>query len=65
MADSITILSANWNDGTTSKMPTASTTTVNAAMLEGIVRSTNSNYSGGVENFLRLLENWSSVHPVV
>jgi hypothetical protein len=28
-------------------------------MVEGIVRSTNGNYSGGLENFLRLLENWS------
>jgi len=60
MGDAITILSANWNDATTSKKPTASTTTVNAAMLAGIVRSTNSNYSGGVENFLRTLESWSS-----
>ena len=34
-------------------------TTVNAAALEGIVQSTNSNYSGGVENFLRLEEDWS------
>jgi hypothetical protein len=62
MADSITILSGNWNDGTTSKLPPPTTTTVNAAMLEGIVRSTNSLYSGGLENFLRLLEDWSSVN---
>jgi hypothetical protein len=62
MADSVTILSDNWNDGTPTKNPTAMTTTVNAAMLEGIVRSTNGNYSGGLENFLRLLENWSSVN---
>ncbi|MGD0743938.1 MAG: hypothetical protein ABSA45_02175 [Verrucomicrobiota bacterium] len=60
IADAITILSGSWNDGTTSKMPTASDTTVNAACLAGIVPSTNSNYSGGVENFLRLLESWGS-----
>ena len=69
IADSITILSTNWNDANstfgyittcTSGGPTAKVTTVNAAMLEGIVRSTNSTYSGGVENFLRLLENWGS-----
>ena len=61
MADSITILSTSWNDGITSKMPTASTITVNAACLAGIVRSTNSLYSGGVENYLRTLESWSGV----
>ncbi len=61
MADSITILSDNWNDGTTTKLPTPTTTTVNAAMVEGIVQSTNGIYSGGLENFLRLLENWTGV----
>jgi len=78
MADSVTILSDNWNDGNsvaadkstdTSGGPAASTTTVNAACLEGIVESNPNNtlsmasskgYSGGVENFLRLLENWNS-----
>jgi len=60
MADAITILSTNWNDSVTNKNPTPATTTVNAAMLEGIVRSTNGNYSGGLENFIRLLENWNS-----
>lgn len=62
MGDSITILSPNWNDSVTNKMPTPTSTTVNAAMLEGIVASNpniSGNYSGGVENFLRLLENWS------
>jgi hypothetical protein len=70
MADSITVLSTNWSDANsvfgnkaicTGGGPTPGPTTVNAAMLEGIVRSTNGIYSGGVENFLRLLENWSSV----
>jgi len=62
MGDSITILSTNWSDAITSKMPNTGNTTVNAAMLEGIVASNpaiSGNYSGGVENFLRLLENWS------
>jgi hypothetical protein len=65
MGDAITILSGNWNDGnnTSTNLATRvpSTTTVNAATLEGIVQSTNSNYSGGVENFLRMEENWSGV----
>jgi hypothetical protein len=62
MADSVTILSTNWNDAITNKMPTAGNTTVNAAMLEGIVQSDptiSGDYSGGVENFMRLLEDWS------
>jgi len=62
MGDAITVLSANWNDrdtvGTSLLIREPSATTVNAACLEGIVQSTNSNYSGGVENFLRLEENW-------
>ena len=61
MADSITILSDNWNDSITTRLPTPSSTTVNAAMLTGIVPTNpniSDNYSGGMENFLRLLENW-------
>jgi hypothetical protein len=61
MGDSITILSPSWKDSVTSKLPTPSSVTVNAAMLEGIVASNpniSGNYSGGVENFMRLLENW-------
>ena len=64
MCDAITVLSSKWNDAYTSatgigsRVPT--NTTINAACLEGIVQSTNSNYSGGVENFLRLEENWTT-----
>jgi hypothetical protein len=67
MGDSVTVLSDSWSDST-SKDPGASQTTIDAACLEGIVESTNnpasdaSGYSGGVENFLRLLENWSGVN---
>jgi hypothetical protein len=73
IADAITILSDNWADSNctfaqkatcTAGGPTPTTTTVNAAMVEGIVRSTNSLYSGGLENFLRLLENWNSGIPL-
>ncbi len=63
MGDSVTVLSTNWSDSVTSLMPTPGSTTVNAAMLEGIVQSDptiSGDYSGGVENFMRLLENWSS-----
>lgn len=77
LADAVTILSDNWNSGSsgagsdssTSMDTGAANTTVNAAMLEGVVQSDptktgnvgmNGDYSGGVENFLRLLESWSS-----
>jgi hypothetical protein len=65
MGDSITILSGAWNDtyGSGASLGSrndATDTTVNAAMLEGIVQSSGANYSGGVENFLRYLEDWSS-----
>lgn len=69
MGDAITVLSPNWNDQSytngyplTSRTPTS--TTVNAAAYEGIVPSSGTNYSGGVENFLRLLENWGSSSPL-
>jgi len=39
---------------------TASPTTVNAAFLAGIVPTSSSSYSGGVENFPRFLEDWSN-----
>ena len=75
LADAITILSSSWQDnigayakgGSYSSRSAASATTINAACIEGIVQSTNFTgapsggcYSGGVENFLRLEENWSS-----
>ena len=67
LGDAITILSTSWSDtytsGTGLNSRNAGSTTVNAATLEGIVVSTNFGgtkyYSGGVENFLRLLEDWS------
>ena len=65
IGDAITVLSGNWNDANNSATALGSrnpaATTINAACLEGIVPTAldGSNYSGGVENFLRLLENWS------
>lgn len=65
LADSITILSSNWSDsytsGTTlSSRATPLPTTVNAACLEGIVPSSGTSYSGGVENFLRMEQDWGN-----
>lgn len=65
--DAINILSNAWNDsgaGATTAPPPATHTTVNAALLGGIVPtgSVGNNYSGGAENFPRFLENWSGVN---
>jgi hypothetical protein len=71
MGDAITILSTTWSDtdsaytkaGDNMNNRNAGNTTVNAGCLEGIVQSTKvgstKHYSGGLENFLRLLENWN------
>lgn len=72
VADAVTVLSNSWSDGnsvngTSSRVP--SNTTVNAAIVAGNVPTTPPNadgsvatgavYSGGIENFPRLLENWT------
>jgi hypothetical protein len=69
VGDAITVLSTSWldsqNGGTTPGNRAAGDTTVNAAFLAGIKETalrelgTREGYSGGVENFTRLLENWS------
>jgi hypothetical protein len=66
MSDALTILSPSWQDsksGSSYTTRTASDTTVNAAILTGIVPSTGSSsstFSGGVHNLPRLLEDWNS-----
>jgi len=62
VGDAIHILSSAWNDANSSSSLSsrvAANTTVNAALMGGIVPSNGTNYSGGVENFPRFLENWS------
>src|SRR5439155_19045027 len=62
IADAITVQSNAWNDGNSDKSLSsrvASHTTVNAALIGGIVPSSGGNYSGGAENFVRFMENWS------
>jgi hypothetical protein len=58
MGDAITILSNGWNDSNGLMAPAADTT-VNAALLGGIVPTSSVSYSGGVENFPRFLEKWT------
>jgi hypothetical protein len=68
ISDALTLLSANWSDALSGSgygarpMPVA--TTVNAAIIAGVVYSTGSGattYSGGVMNLPRLLENWNGI----
>jgi hypothetical protein len=61
IADAITILSGNWKDNRSRSDLTArqaSRTTVNAGIITGIVPTRDGFYSGGVENCVRLLEDW-------
>jgi hypothetical protein len=62
IADAITILSDQFSDKYSrlglDQRP-ATNTTVNAALLGGIVPTRNGYYSGGLENFPRLLEDWT------
>ncbi len=71
VGDAIMILSTAWTDSANATKSlgnnhTANETTVNAALLSGIVETkvreshTKEGYSGGVENFPRFLENWSN-----
>ncbi len=71
-ADAVNVLSGSWLDansaGSLLSTRVASDTTVNAAFLSGIVPTLDSKrtsaeggkYSGGVENYPRFLEKWSS-----
>jgi hypothetical protein len=59
IADAVNILSNSWVD-TNPNNSTASNTTVNTAIVSGIVPTANCNYSGGAENFPRFLENWDA-----
>jgi hypothetical protein len=67
VGDSITVLSGNWLDGNSTmdfkSARQAADDTVNAAFLAGIVQTTNFNgaphFSGGLENFPRMLEEWT------
>lgn len=62
IGDAVSVLSSAWLDtnsfaGLSSRV--ANPTTVNTAIVSGIVQSSNGNYSGGAENFPRFVENWS------
>lgn len=64
VADAITILSNDWDDANSGdnlwNRRVSQATTINAAIIAGIVPSGGGYYSGGVENVLRLLEYWGN-----
>ena len=71
LADSLTVLSGHWTDSSSytayaqQSSFTASNDTINAAIVVGTMPSTGAdatNFSGGVHNLPRLLENWSSAN---
>jgi hypothetical protein len=62
VSDAVTVLSNNWDDTKSSNgLPSrnASNTSINCSIVSGIVPTSGGNYSGGAENFIRLLEDWS------
>lgn len=67
VADAVTLLSGNWLDSRSTaglSSRTAAPTTVNAAILTGVVETTYGKYSGGMENFPRFLEKWGASNPL-
>jgi len=60
ICDAINILSNNWKDNTQANNRVATDTEVNAGFIAGIKPTQDSQYSGGVENYLRFLENWTN-----
>ena len=66
ISDAVTVLSSNWSSnygaGTGIGSRTASQTWVNSDIMTGNTNTVGSQYSGGLENFVRFLENWSGVN---
>lgn len=60
IADAINVLSNSWQDSQSSSKRTASNTTFNLVFITGNVPTNEATgqYSGGLENFPRMLENW-------
>jgi hypothetical protein len=62
VADAITVLSGDWADNNSSSALSARracSTTINAGVIAGIVPSGGGYFSGGAQNLLRLLEDWT------
>lgn len=71
VSDALTVLSSAWQDSKSSSSYNsrkAVSTTVNAALIAGMVYSTGSSdtqFSGGVQNYPRLLEDWGNSSPSI
>lgn len=65
MGDALTVLSPGWNDanaaGALSTRIATGAVTVNAGLLTGNVASTATRSSGGAQNLIRFLEDWTGV----
>ncbi|MES1166843.1 MAG: hypothetical protein ABUL68_02475, partial [Pseudomonadota bacterium] len=64
MADAVTVLSSAWNDANaagpiSSRVATSGQTVINSGILTGNVPSSSSVASGGAQNLVRFLENWT------
>lgn len=63
IGDAVTVLSDAWTDSTTSRPLSArvagNSMTLNAGLLTGNIASTSSASSGGAQNLVRYLENWT------
>lgn len=63
IGDSVTVLSAGWNDlistaAHCNDRPASANITINSALVAGNTASASGYYSGGGENFVRILEDW-------
>ncbi len=58
--DTITLMSNAWTDKTSPNNPAAANTVYNMEILSGWLPTTSSNVSGGIQNFPRFVENWTS-----
>ncbi len=64
MGDAVTVLSSAWNDANSAgaigtRKATSGTTTINSGILTGNVPSTSAVASGGAQNLVRFLEDWT------
>lgn len=70
MGDSVTLLSSNWDDANaasdiSTRNAAGGTATINGGVLTGNVSATPTTFSGGAQNLLRYLENWSGTDVLV
>ena len=70
MGDAVTVLSPGWVDGHSadpigSRIATGGGTTINAGVLTGNVSATTTQASGGAQNLLRYLEDWTGIDVLI